>query len=80
MDAILTGTVKPPASRLRQGARRPNIDTQSLPLKDFNTTVSHGSYLQARCSASPLHIQAVFTYYGNGQSPDTANASQPCSD
>ena len=80
VDAILTGTVKP-ANKPGYGLvlDTPNIDTQPLPLKDFTTTVSHGSYLQARCSASPLHLQAVFTYSGTGQSPDTANTSQPCS-
>jgi hypothetical protein len=80
VDAILTGTVKP-ANKPGYGLvlDTPNIDTQPLPLKDFTTTVSHGSYLQARCSASPLHLQAVFTYSGSGQSPDTANTSQPCS-
>ena len=80
IDAILTGTVKP-ANKAGYGLMldTPNIDTQPLPLKDFTTTVSHGSYLQARCSASPLHLQAVFTYSGTGQSPDTVNASQPCS-
>jgi len=80
VDAILTGTVKP-ANKPGYGLvlDTPNIDTQPLPLKDFTTTVSHGSYLQARCSASPLQIQAVFTYSGTGQSPDTVNATQPCS-
>jgi hypothetical protein len=60
-------------------AALPNIDTQPLPLKDFTTTVKHGSYLQARCSASPWHFQGVFTYSGTGQSPDTVNTSQACS-
>jgi hypothetical protein len=80
VDAILKGTVKP-ANKPGYGLMldTPNIDTQPLPLKDFTTTVSHGSYLQSRCSASPLHIQAVFIYSGTGQSPDTVNASQPCS-
>jgi hypothetical protein len=80
VDAILTGTLGP-ANKAGYGKALnvPNIDTQPLPLKDFTTTVNHGSYLQARCSASPLHIQAVFTYSGTGQSPDTVNATQPCS-
>ena len=80
IDAILKGTVKP-ANKAGYGLMldTPNIDTQPLPLKDFTVTVKHGSYLQARCSASPLHLQAVFTYSGTGQSPDTANASQACS-
>ena len=57
VDAILTGTVKP-ANKPGFGLMLdvPNIDTQPLPLKDFTTTVSHGSYLQARCSASPLAL------------------------
>jgi len=80
VDAILTGTVKP-ANKPGFGKMLdvPNIDTQPLPLKDYTTTVNHGSYLQARCTASPLHLQAVFTYSGTGQTPDTVNASQPCS-
>lgn len=79
-NAILKGTVKP-ANKAGYGKKLdvPNIDTQPLPLKDFTVTVKRGSYLQARCSASPLHLQAVFTYSGSGQSPDTVNASQPCS-
>jgi hypothetical protein len=80
VDAILTGTVKP-ANKPGFGKMLdvPNIDTQPLPLKDFTTTVKKGSYIQARCSASPLHFQGTFTYSGTGQSPDTVNASQPCS-
>jgi hypothetical protein len=80
VDAILKGTVKP-ANKAGFGKMLdvPNIDTQPLPLKDFTTTVKHGSYLQARCSASPWHFQGVFTYSGTGQSPDTVNTSQACS-
>jgi len=79
-NVILTGTVKP-ANKVGYGKLLdvPNIDSAPLPLKDFATTVKRGNYLQARCSASPLHLQAVFTYSGSGQSPDTVNASQPCS-
>ena len=80
IDAILTGTLGP-ANKAGYGKALnvPNIDTQPLPLKDFVTTVSKGSYVQARCSATPLRMQTVFTYSGAGQAPDTANATQACS-
>src|SRR3954462_14537642 len=60
VDAILKGTLKP-ANKPGFGKVLdvPNIDTQPLPLKDFTTTVKRGSYVQARCSASPLKIQGV---------------------
>jgi hypothetical protein len=80
VDAILKGTVKP-ANKPGFGKMLdvPNIDTQPLPLKDFVTTVQKLSYVQARCSATPLRMQTVFTYSGTGQSPDTVNATQACS-
>jgi hypothetical protein len=80
VDAILKGTLKP-ANKAGYGKMLdvPNIDTQPLPLKDFTTTVKRGSYVQARCSASPWHIQGTFTYSGTGQAPDTVTASQACS-
>jgi hypothetical protein len=80
VDAILTGTLKP-ANKTGFGKMLdvPNIDTQPLPLKDFATTVKKGSYVQGRCSASPLKIQGKFTYSGTGQTPDTVNATQACS-
>jgi hypothetical protein len=80
VDAILTGTLKP-ANKTGFGKMLdvPNIDTQPLPLKDFTTTVKKGSYVQARCSASPLKVQGKFTYSGTGQTPDTVNATQACS-
>ena len=80
VDAILTGTLTA-ANKAGYGKKLdvPNIDTQPLPLKDFVTTVQKGSYVQGRCSASPLHIQGTFTYSGSGQSPDTVTASQACS-
>jgi hypothetical protein len=80
VDAILTGTLGP-ANKAGYGKALnvPNIDTQPLPLKDFTTTVQKGNYVQGRCSASPLHIQGVFTYSGSGQAPDTVLASQACS-
>jgi hypothetical protein len=80
VDAILKGTLKP-ANKAGFGKMLdvPNIDQQPLPLKDFTTTVKKGNYVQARCSASPLKIQGVFTYSGTGQSPDTVNATQACS-
>ena len=80
VDAILTGTLGP-ANKAGYGKALnvPNIDTQPLPLKDFVTTVSKGSYVQARCSATPLRMQTVFTYSGAGQAPDTANGTQACS-
>ena len=80
IDAILTGTLTA-AGKAGYGKKLdvPNIDTQPLPLKDFITTVQKGSYVQGRCSASPLHIQGVFTYSGSGQAPDTVIASQACS-
>jgi len=79
VDAILTGTLKP-ANKAGFGKMLdvPNIDTQPLPLKDFTTTVKKGTYVQARCTASPLRVQAKFTYSGAGQAADTANATQPC--
>jgi hypothetical protein len=79
VDAILKGTLKP-ANKAGFGKMLdvPNIDQQPLPLKDFTTTVKKGSYVQARCSASPLKIQGVFTYSGSGQAPDTVNATQAC--
>ena len=80
MDAILTGTLSA-AGKAGYGKKLdvPNVDTQPLPLKDFVTTVNKGSYVQARCSATPLHMQTVFTYSGSGQAPDTVNATQACS-
>jgi hypothetical protein len=80
VDAILKGTLTA-AGKAGYGKKLdvPNIDTQPLPLKDFTTTVQKGSYVQGRCSASPLHIQGVFTYSGSGQAPDTVLASQACS-
>jgi hypothetical protein len=80
VDAILKGTLTN-AGKAGYGKKLdvPNIDTQPLPLKDFTTTVNRGSYAQARCSASPWHIQGVFTYSGTGQTPDTVTASQACS-
>jgi hypothetical protein len=79
IDAILTGTLKP-ANKAGFGKVLdvPNIDTQPLPLKDFNTTVKKGTYVQARCTQSPLRAQAKFTYSGTGQAPDTVNATQGC--
>jgi hypothetical protein len=79
VDAILTGTLKP-ANKTGYGKMLdvPNIDTQPLALKDFTTAVKKGTYVQARCTASPLRVQAKFTYSGTGQSPDTVNATQPC--
>jgi hypothetical protein len=78
-NVILTGTLKP-ANKTGFGKMLdvPNIDTAPLPLKDFTTTVKKGSYVQARCSASPLRIQGKFTYSGTGQTPDTVNATQAC--
>jgi hypothetical protein len=78
-NVILTGTLKP-ANKAGFGKMLdvPNIDTAPLPLKDFATTVKKGSYVQGRCSASPLRIQGIFTYSGSGQAPDTVNATQAC--
>jgi hypothetical protein len=78
-NVILTGTLKP-ANKTGFGKMLdvPNIDTAPLPLKDFNTTVKKGSYVQGRCSASPLRIQGIFTYSGSGQAADTVNATQAC--
>jgi hypothetical protein len=80
VDAILKGTLTA-AGKPGYGKKLdvPNIDTQPLPLKDFTTTVQKGSYVQGRCSASPLHIQGTFSYSGTGQTPDTVTASQACS-
>jgi hypothetical protein len=80
VDAILKGTLSN-AGKAGYGKKLdvPNIDTQPLPLKDFTTTVKRGSYVQGRCSASPLHIQGTFSYSGTGQTPDTVTASQACS-
>jgi hypothetical protein len=80
VDAILSGTLVP-ANKAGYGKALnvPNIDTQPLPLKDFVTTVQKLSYVQARCSATPLRMQTVFTYSGTGQTPDTVNATQACS-
>ncbi|MFL5891679.1 MAG: hypothetical protein ACJ75I_02980 [Solirubrobacterales bacterium] len=80
VDAILTGILKP-ANKAGFGKMLdvPNIDTQPLPLKDFTTTVKRGSYVQARCSASPWRLQTKFTYSGTGQTPDTVNSTQACS-
>lgn len=79
-NVILKGTLKP-ANKAGYGKMLdvPNIDTAALPLKDFATTVQKGSYVQARCPASPWHIQGKFTYSGTGQTPDTVTASQACS-
>jgi hypothetical protein len=79
VDAILTGTLKP-ANKSGFGKMLdvPNVDTQPLPLKDFTTTIKKGTYTQARCTASPLKVQAKFTYSGTGQAADTVNATQPC--
>jgi hypothetical protein len=80
VDAILKGTLTN-AGKAGYGKKLdvPNIDTQPLPLKDFITTVQKTSYVQVRCSATPLRMQGLFTYSGTGQAPDTVTASQPCS-
>jgi hypothetical protein len=80
VDAILKGTLTN-AGKAGYGKKLdvPNIDTQPLPLKDFITTVQKLSYVQARCSATPLRMQTLFTYSGTGQTPDTVNATQACS-
>ena len=80
VDAILTGTLtNAGVAGFGKKLDVPNIDTQPLPLKDFVTTVQKLSYVQARCSATPLQMRTVFTYSGTGQSPDTVNATQACS-
>ena len=80
VDAILTGTLSNAGvAGFGKKLDVPNIDTQPLPLKDFVTTVQKLSYVQARCSATPLQMRTVFTYSGTGQSPDTVNATQACS-
>jgi hypothetical protein len=52
----------------------------SLPLDDFYATVKRGSYVQSRCTASPLRIRAIFVYSVSTHpyETDTANFSQPC--
>jgi hypothetical protein len=80
VDAILKGTLtNAGVAGFGKKLDVPNIDTQPLPLKDFVTTVQKLSYVQARCSATPLQMRTVFTYSGTGQSPDTVNATQACS-
>jgi hypothetical protein len=80
IDAILKGTLTNAGiAGFGKKLDVPNIDTQPLPLKDFVTTIQKGSYVQARCSASPLNMRTVFTYSGTGQTPDTVNATQACS-
>jgi hypothetical protein len=58
----------------------PNVDTAPLPLDDFTTTVKRGRYVSVRCNDAnkQWNTKATFTYSGTGQSPDTANSSQPC--
>jgi hypothetical protein len=80
ITALLTGVLNP-ANKAGFGKMLDvnNIDTQPLPLKDFVTTVKKGSYVQARCSASPLKVQTKFTYSGTGQPSDIVNSTQACS-
>jgi hypothetical protein len=80
IDAILKGTLTNAGiAGFGKKLDVPNIDTQPLPLKDFTTTVNKLSYVQARCSATPLQMRSTFTYSGTGQSPDTVNSTYPCS-
>jgi hypothetical protein len=80
VDAILKGTLTNAGiAGFGKKLDVPNIDTQPLPLKDFTTTVNKLSYVQARCSATPLQMRSTFTYSGTGQSPDTVNSTYPCS-
>jgi hypothetical protein len=77
---VLVGT-EPPAGVAGFGRKlvTTGIDQLPLPLDDFYATVKRGSYVTARCSASPLHIRAIWQYSGSGQAQDTANFNQPCS-
>jgi len=52
----------------------------SLPLDDFYATVKRGSYVQSKCTTSPLRIRGIFEYSASAHpyETDTANFSQPC--
>ncbi len=52
----------------------------SLPLDDFYATVKRGSYVQAKCSTSPLKMRGIFQYSVSTHpyETDTANFAQPC--
>ena len=56
----------------------PGIANLPLPLDDFYATVKRGSYIQARCTASPWRVRGIFAYSGTGQKTDVSNATQPC--
>jgi len=67
-----------------------NIDNLPLALNDFDAQVQRGSYVSGKCSghngtisgSKYWKMKTTFVYSGgsgNGQAPDTANATQKCS-
>jgi hypothetical protein len=76
---VLTGTIAPAGvAGFGKKLVTAGIDSLPLPLDDFYATIQRGSYIQAKCSASPLNIRGIFQYSGSGQATDTSNFTQPC--
>jgi hypothetical protein len=80
LTVLLTGFIKPATGDYGKMLDVPNIDTQPLPLKDYQATVGGGGtrYIIARCHDTDhrLNSKAKFTY-SDGQS-DTVTDSQRC--
>jgi len=79
LTVLLQGVVKPATGDYGSLLEVDKIDTQPLPLKDYQATVGGGNrYITARCHDADhmLNSKAKFTY-SDGQS-DTVFYSMPC--
>jgi hypothetical protein len=80
LTVLLTGVIKPATGDFGNMLEVDKIDTQPLPLKDFQATVGGGGtrYITARCNDADhlLNGKAKFTY-SDGQS-DTVKDSMRC--
>lgn len=79
LTVLLKGLIKPATGDYGKMLEVDKIDTQPLPLKDYQATVGGGNrYITARCHDADhrLNSKAKFTY-SDGQS-DIVTDSQPC--
>ena len=79
LTVLLKGVIKPASGDFGNILEVDKIDTQPLPLKDYQATVGGGNnYITARCHDTnhTLNAKAKFTY-SDGQS-DVVNYSKPC--
>lgn len=80
LTVLLTGVIKPATGDYGNILEVDKIDTQPLPLKDYQATVGGGGtrYITARCNDADhlLNSKAKFTY-SDGQS-DTVTDSMRC--